>query len=58
MNGVEGAVLVVIQITDAPSAERTTPLHSTHVRLGRRLLLLDPASRRGDVDEITTNTTT
>ena len=42
-NGVEGVVLVVIQITDDPSAERTAPPRSTHVLLGRRLLLLDPA---------------
>ena len=31
-NGVDGVVLVVIQITDDPSAERTTPPRSTHVR--------------------------
>ena len=42
-NGVEGVVLVVIQITGDPSAERTAPPRSTHVRDGRRLLLLDPA---------------
>ena len=40
---VEGVVLVMIQITEDPSAERTTPPCSTHVWLGRRLLLLDPA---------------
>ena len=34
MNGVDGVVLVVIQITDDPSAERTAPPRSTHVRLG------------------------
>ena len=50
-NGVEGVVLVVIQITDDPSAERTAPPRSTHVRLGRRLLLLDPARGEGEVDE-------
>ena len=33
-NGVDGVVLVVIQITDDPSAERTAPPHSTHIRLG------------------------
>ena len=33
-NGVEGVVLVVIQITDDPSAERTAPPRSTHVRSG------------------------
>ena len=33
----------MIQITDDPSAERTAPPRSTHVRDGRRLLLLDPA---------------
>ena len=43
MNGVDGVVLVVIQITDDPSAEWTAPPRSTHVRDGRRLLLLDPA---------------
>ena len=32
-NGVEGVVLVVIQITDDPSAERTAPPRSTHVQL-------------------------
>ena len=42
-NGDEGVVLVVIQITGDPTTERMAPLHSTHVRLGRRLLLLDPA---------------
>ena len=31
-NGVDGVVLVVIQITDDPSAERTAPPPSTHVR--------------------------
>ena len=34
MNGVDGVVLVVIQITDDPSAERTTPPRSTHVQPG------------------------
>ena len=43
MNGVDGVVLVVIQITDDPSAERMAPPCSTHVRLGRRLLQLDQA---------------
>ena len=33
----------VIQITGDPSTERTAPPRSTHVRDGRRLLLLDPA---------------
>ena len=33
-NGVEGVVLVVIQITGDPSAERTAPPHSTHVQPG------------------------
>ena len=33
-NGVEGVVLVVIQITGHPSAERTAPPHSTHVQPG------------------------
>ena len=42
-NGDEGVVLVVIQITRDASAERTAPPRSTHVRDGRRLLLLDPA---------------
>ena len=32
MNEVDGVVLVVIQITDDPSAERTAPPRSTHVR--------------------------
>ena len=34
VNGVDGVVLVVIQITDDPSAERTTPPCSTHVQPG------------------------
>ena len=34
-NRVEGVVLVVIQITEDPSAEWTAPPHSTHVRLGK-----------------------
>ena len=34
MNGVDGVVLVVIQITDDPSAERTAPPCSTHVQPG------------------------
>ena len=33
VNGVDGVVLVVIQITDDPSAERTAPPRSTHVQL-------------------------
>ena len=33
-NGVEGVVLVVIQITEDPSAERTAPPRSTHVQPG------------------------
>ena len=33
-NGVEGVVLVVIQITGDPSAERTAPPRSTHVQPG------------------------
>ena len=33
-NGVDEVVLVVIQITDDPSAERTTPPRSTHVQPG------------------------
>ena len=36
----------MIQITDDPSAERTAPPRSTHVRDGRRLLRLDPARRK------------
>ena len=34
MNGVDGVVLVVIQITDDPSVERTAPPCSTHVQPG------------------------
>ena len=34
MNGVDGVVLVVIQIIDDPSDERTAPLCSTHVQPG------------------------
>ena len=34
MNGVDGVVLVVIQITDDPSAERMAPPRSTHVQPG------------------------
>ena len=52
MNGVEEVVLIVIQITDDPSAERTAPPRSTHVRLGRRLLLLDPARGKERLMEI------
>ena len=33
-NGDDGVVLVVIQITDDPSAERTAPPRSTHVQSG------------------------
>ena len=33
-NGVEGVVLVVIQITNDPSAERTAPPRSTHMQPG------------------------
>ena len=40
---VDGVVLIVIQITDDPSAERTAPPRSTHIWLGRRLLQLYPA---------------
>ena len=36
----------MIQITEDPSAERTAPPRSTHVRDGRRLLRLDPARRK------------
>ena len=50
-NGVEGVVLVVIQITEDPSAERTAPPHSTHIRDRRRLPCLDPARREGEVGE-------
>ena len=34
MNGVDGVVLAVIQITDDPSAERTAPPRSTQVQPG------------------------
>ena len=34
MNGVDGVVLVMIQITDDPSAERTAPPRSTHMQPG------------------------
>ena len=34
VNGVDGVVLVVIQITDDPSAEQTAPPRLTHIRLG------------------------
>ena len=34
VNEVDGVVLVVIQITDDPSAERTAPPRSTHVQPG------------------------
>ena len=34
VTGVDGVVLVVIQITDDPSAERTAPPRSTHVQPG------------------------
>ena len=34
VNGVDGVILVVIQITDDPSAERTAPPRSTHVQPG------------------------
>ena len=44
-NGVDGVVHAAIQIAvDSDlSAKRTAPPRSTHVRLGRRLLQLDPA---------------
>ena len=42
----------MIQITDDPSVERTAPLCSTHVQLGTRLLLLDPARGRERLMEI------
>ena len=42
-NGDEVVEHDVIQITGDPSTERTAPPRSTHVRDGRRLLLLDPA---------------
>ena len=42
-NGDEEVVLDVIQITGDPSAKRTAPPRSTHVRSAWRLLLLDPA---------------
>ena len=34
VNGVDGVVLAVIQITDDPSAERTAPPRSTHIQPG------------------------
>ena len=34
VNGVDGVVLAVIQITDDPSAERTAPPRSTHMQPG------------------------
>ena len=34
MNGVEGVILIVIQITEDPSAKRTAPPRSTHVQPG------------------------
>ena len=47
VNGVDGVVLVVIQITDDPSAERTAPPRSTHVRLGDvSSLLIQQGERR------------
>ena len=52
MNGVDGVVLVVIQITEDPSAERTAPPRSTHIRNRRRLLLLDPARGKERLMEI------
>ena len=42
----------MIQITDDPSAERTAPPRSTHVRSARRLLLLDPARGKERLMEI------
>ena len=51
-NGDEEVVLDVIQITGDPSTERTVPPRSTHVRLGRRLLLLDPARGKERLMEI------
>ena len=50
-NGDEEAVLDVIQITGDPSAERTAPPRSTHVRSAWRLLLLDLARGEGEVRE-------
>ena len=51
-NGVEGVVLVVIQITGDPSDERMAPPRSTHVRLGRRLVQLDPEKVKERLMEI------
>ena len=34
MNGVDGVILVMIQITDDPSAEWTAPPRSTHMQPG------------------------
>ena len=42
-DGDDGVVLERDSDHRCPSAERTTPPRSTHVRDGRRLLLLDPA---------------
>ena len=47
----DGVVLAAIQIAEDPSAERTAPPRSTHVRHRGRLLLLDPARGGGEVDE-------
>ena len=50
-NGVEGVVLVVIQITGDPSAERTAPPCSTHVQPGDVSHALIQQGREGEVEE-------
>ena len=47
-NAGDGVVLVVIQITDDPSAERTAPLCSAHVQHHDIPRALDPVEAEGE----------
>ena len=47
INAVDAVVLVVIQITDDPSAERTAPPCSTHVQHDDVPRALDPVKDAG-----------
>ena len=58
-NGVEGVVLVVIQITGDPSAERTAPPRSTHMKPGdvtHALIQLGERERLGKTPSISSTT--
>ena len=60
MNGVDGVVLAVIQITDDPSAKRTAPPRSTHVQPGdvsHALIQQGERARLGKTPSISSTTT-